>query len=103
MMRSFAAREGLDDVHAATAAGTAPHRCIVITRRGVAIGGRWHGCIELLASGRQACGLCGAGEEAVVADAVEAFWEHVDQEAANELGDVERHRGVAGTAFGAIV
>ena len=28
-----------------------------------------------------------------MADAVEAFRQHVDQATANELGDVERHRG----------
>jgi hypothetical protein len=28
-----------------------------------------------------------------VADAVEAFWQDVGEEAADELGDVERHRG----------
>ncbi len=37
-------------------------------------------------------GALWAGEEAVVADAMEAVWQHVQEEAADELGGVERHR-----------
>src|SRR5271166_6367682 len=52
-------------------------------------------------------GALWAGEEAVVADAMEAVWQHVQEEAADELGGVERHRlypGFVGRlAAGAIV
>ena len=52
-------------------------------------------------------GASGGGEEAVVADAMEAARQHVQEEAADELGRLERHRfdpGFAGcAAAGAIV
>jgi hypothetical protein len=35
------------------------------------------------------------GEQAVVADTVEAFWQHVDEEAADELVRGERHAFVS--------
>ena len=38
------------------------------------------------------CGASGAGEEAVVSDAVEAARQHVQEEAADELAGRERHR-----------
>ena len=48
-------------------------------------------------------GACAAGEQAVVADAVEAVRQDVDQEAADELGGGERHDLLALAAFGTIV
>ena len=51
-------------------------------------------------------GALWAGEEAVVADAMEAARQHVQEEAADELGGVERHRldpGFAGRLAAAIV
>ena len=39
MVRSLATGEGLDDVHAATAAGTMPRWCVGIGRGGVSGGG----------------------------------------------------------------
>ena len=40
---------------------------------------------EQLASVRDVCGAVAAGEQAIVPDAMEALWQHVDQEAADEL------------------
>ena len=42
-------------------------------------------------------------EEAVVADAMLASWQHVDQEPADELGRCQRHGGVAAGAFDAVI
>jgi hypothetical protein len=79
--------EGLDDEHAAATAGT---------RLGEWLGCRWIDFDGLF--GRRLCqpqvfarlrdrlGPVGAGEQAVVADAMEAFGQHVDEEPADELG-----------------
>lgn len=48
-------------------------------------------------------GTVAVSVEAVMADAVLASGEHVDQEAADELGRGQRHGGVAGRAFAAII
>src|SRR6201998_4887050 len=61
----------------------------------------WHG--EQFAGPRGVVGAGRSGEQAVVADAVETFWQNVDQEAADELVGGERHPFVARTAVGAIV
>ena len=45
----------------------------------------------------------GAGEQAVVADAVEAARQHVQEKAADELGGVERHGLEAVAAFDPVV
>jgi hypothetical protein len=45
----------------------------------------------------------GSGEEAVVADAVEAAGQHVQEKAADELGGVERHGPEPVAAFDAVV
>jgi hypothetical protein len=56
---------------------------------------RWAG--RQVCSGEQltsACDVVGAsafGEQAVVADAMQAFWQHVDEEAADELVGGKRH------------
>ncbi|MFT4916550.1 MAG: hypothetical protein ACI9C3_002421 [Yoonia sp.] len=42
-------------------------------------------------------------EEPVVADAVLASWEYVDQEPVNELNRCQRHGGVAARPFGAVI
>src|SRR5215831_2455299 len=44
-----------------------------------------------------------AGEQAVVADAVEAVWQDVNEEAADELMGCERHRLVSIAAFDPVV
>src|SRR5437016_11224994 len=59
--------------------------------------------IEQLACPRDVLGARGAGEETVVADAVEASWQDVDEEATDELARGERHDLVAGAAVGSIV
>ena len=43
------------------------------------------------------------GEQAVVADAVEALWQHVDEEAADELVGGERHALLAVAALDAVI
>src|SRR5580704_6334781 len=90
MLRPGAPREGLDDDHATTAAGawmqftrignweiTGLRRC------------RWD--VEQLTRSGDVIGARAAGEETVVADAVEAFGQHVGEEAADELVGTERH------------
>ena len=47
--------------------------------------------------------LAAAGEQAIVADAVEALRQDVEQEAADELGRGERHGGVAAWPFDPVV
>jgi hypothetical protein len=49
------------------------------------------------------CGPVGVGEEAVVTDAVEPVGQDMDQEAADELVGVERHRLVAGIELGPVI
>jgi hypothetical protein len=49
---------------------------------------------EKLARRSDALGLRAAGKEPVVANAMEALRENVNEEAADELAGVERHRGV---------
>jgi hypothetical protein len=80
--------EGLDDAHAAAAAGT---RWTLIGRLGRfdRIGRRRHG--EQFTRVFEAGLASGAGEQAVVADAMEAARQHVEQETANELVRRERH------------
>ena len=94
------AREHLDDDHATTAAWTA-------RLAGIDSG---LGRLALrFCSGEQltnACDVAGAGafgEQALVADAVQAFWQHVDEEAADELVCAERHLLVSIAAVDAII
>src|SRR5229473_4989275 len=64
------------------------------------------GCSAGTSSRRRALAMLSAraaGEQAVVADAVEARRQDVDQESADELGGSERHDLLAITTFGAIV
>ena len=77
------------------------------------LGGVGTGCIIWLClglwRGEQIAGFCDVlgtgtvGEQAVATDAVEAAWQHVDEEAADELGCGERHDLVPLAAFDAIV
>ena len=53
--------------------------------------------------GNRAVGARAFGEQAVVADAVESFWQHVDQESADELAGSECHDLLAVATIGAIV
>jgi hypothetical protein len=55
------------------------------------------------AHSRDRLGAVCAGEQAVAADAMEAFGQHVDQQAADELADVERHRRISDGAFDPVI
>ena len=87
MLRLAAAREGLDDEHAAAAAWAWPrqHARFVECCFGH-LGlfcGRRHG--EQLAHVRNVFGAAAAGEQPIVPDAMEALRQHVDQEAPDEF------------------
>src|SRR4051794_26815327 len=95
-----AAREDLDNDHATATAWTSrlvtTGRCI-----GWVVAGRL--CGEQLS---RTCDVVGAGrlgEQAVVADAVEAVRQDVNEEATDELVCCERHVLVSLTAFASIV
>ncbi len=87
LLRFLSRLEGFDDDHAAAAAGARIGACrwfAGLVDGLVVVGcGRWHG--EQLARPRNIGGAIGVGEQAVVADAMEAFWEHVHQETTDEL------------------
>src|SRR5215204_1533900 len=86
--RLVPARERLDDDHAAAAAGTRRTRVKRLLRL-VVVGRRRDG--QEMAGEREAGLAGGAGEQAVVADVVEALGQDVEQEAADELVGGERH------------
>ena len=48
-------------------------------------------------------GTVAVSEEAVVADAVLAFWEHMDEEPADELSRRQRHGGVSAGALDTVI
>jgi hypothetical protein len=87
VLRLAATREGLDDNHAAAAARTWTRQHAGLVERGCrCLGCYWarrHG--EQLARVRHAGGAVAAGEKAIVSDAMEAFWQYVDQKAPDEL------------------
>ena len=88
MPRRCTTREDLDDDHAAAAAWTSRLAGIDDVSIGLAV--RFCNGEQLT----RTCDVVGArafGEQAVVADAMEAFWQHVDQESADELVCGERH------------
>ena len=68
-----------------------------------ALCGRDLGRGERLADALDVAGANRAGEEAVVADAVEAARQHVQEKAADELGGVERHGLEPVAAFDPII
>src|SRR5208282_1187518 len=98
--------EGFDDDHPAAATGASAR-----WRRGfglaVRLGARAHGRGlgrgKRLAGARDVAGSNRAGEEAVVADAVEAARQDVQEKAADELGGVERHGPEPVAAFDPVV
>src|SRR5215831_6286866 len=94
--------EGLDDDHTAAAMRARVRQRL--PRIGLArlLGHRWSQ-VQELAHGFHCCGAIAAGEQAVVADAVETLWEDVAEEAANELADVEGHGRVAAGSVDPIV
>jgi hypothetical protein len=61
----------------------------------------WH--IEQLACSGDVIGAGAIGEQPVVANAVEAGGQHVDEEAADELVRSQRHGLVAGRPFNPVV
>src|SRR5690348_470436 len=94
------AREDLDEDHATAAAWT--------SRLAGIDGGAGRLCFrfcdgEQLTRAGDVVGASPFGEQAVVADAMQAFWQHVDEETADELEGPERHLLVAIAAFDAIV
>src|SRR5450631_4912857 len=104
MARLAAGLEGLDDEHAtATARARLGEH---LRRRRINLDrflGHRRGQTQEFARPRDRLGAVHAGEQAVVANAMEAFWQHVDEKPADELADVERHRRVAAWAFDPIV
>ena len=92
--------EGLDDDHVPAAAG-AWRAGVDWFAPMVVRGGRRDG--EQLAGEREAGLAGGAGEQAVVADAMEAARQDVEQEAADELVGGERHDLLPVGAVAAIV
>ena len=96
--------EGLDDEHAAAAAGARLGERLCYRRIDL---DRFlchrRGQTEEFACPRDRLGAVRAGEQAVVADAMEAFGQHVDEEPADEFADVERHRRVPAGAFDPVV
>ena len=61
------------------------------------------GYAEELAGQCDIAGAIAVGEEAVVADAVKPVGQYMDQEAADELVDVERHQLVASVGLGPVI
>ena len=86
MARLAAGLESLDDEHAAAAART--RLCERLCRIGLArlFGRRWVQVQKLTHGVNRMCAIA-AGEEAVMADAVEALGQDMDEEAADELVD----------------
>src|SRR5450432_3567930 len=100
MVRRCASLKDLDDDHAAAAAWT----------RGLAgVDDSLGRFILRIPDGEQlarACDVVGAGaprQQAVVADAVEAPWQHVDEEAADELVCREGHPLLTVAAFDPVI
>src|SRR3989442_4918878 len=89
MARRRAARKVLDDDHAAAATWT----CRLVVIRSIGIGGFALGLwpSEQFAGAGDVVGAGGLGQQAVVADAVEALGQDVDEESADELVCGECH------------
>src|SRR6516225_2329732 len=91
-------QEGLDDAHAAAAAGAGMlwrFRLFGLCGDGLDGVDRDEWNCEQLADTRDVVGASWAGQQAVVTDAVKALWQHVHQEAADELVGIERHHPVS--------
>src|SRR5262245_17531467 len=103
--RRAAALEALDDDHAAAAAWAGMRGGRWLGAIGGGIGGlglrRRH--VEQLACPCDVVSAGTIGEQAVVTDAVEAARQYMDEEAADELVDGERHHLVSIVAFAAVV
>src|SRR6202521_2196305 len=92
--------EGLDDGHAPAAAGTGwePIEWLWHFDR---LRRRCHR--KQFAGSRYMCLAGGTGEQAVMADAVEAMWQDMEQEAADELVRCERHHALPLRTIAAVV
>src|ERR1700732_5556818 len=104
--RRATALEGLDDDHAPPAMRARlceGLRFIGIDGGCIAGGVLWNGCVEQCARVLEAFGALAAGEQTVVTDAVESGWQHVDEEAADELAGCEGHDLVSIAAFAAVI
>jgi len=106
MPRCAATLECLDDDHssAATWAGIRGQVGLTIIRGGGVVGlrlRRWN--IEQLTGSGDVLGPAAIGEQSIMADAVEAAGQHVDEEAADELVDGECHHLAALLLLGAVV
>src|SRR5215207_10386390 len=100
MARRRAALEGLDDDHASAATRTC--RLVVIgSSTGRFALGLWPG--EQLTCACDVVGAGSLGQQAVVTDAVEALWQDVDEEAADELVFCQGHRLVSIAAFDPVI
>ena len=101
MARRRAAREGLDDDHAAAATWT----CRLVVIRSISIGRfalrLWPN--EQFADARDVVGAGGLGQQAVVTDAVEALGQDVDEESADELVCGKCHLLVSISALDSVV
>src|SRR5499425_312870 len=98
--------EGLDDDHPPAAARASIPVFIVPTIFGaIARLARrsWVGDGEEPAGQCNVVGPVGIGEEAVVTDAMKSIGQDMDQEAADELVGVERHKLIASVAFGPVI
>ena len=81
-------------------------KCLRLTAAGaVSIAGRilWCRDVEQPARSRDVLGASAVGEETVVTDAVETVGQDVDEEAADELVAIKRHKLVASDALGAVI
>src|ERR1700730_4014892 len=106
MLGLLASQELLDDAHTAAAARAGMLWRLWLFGRGVdGLDGidRNERRRDQLADARDVAGAGLAGEEAVVADAVEALRQDVHQEAADELEGIERHLLVPLGAFEAVI
>src|SRR6516162_3691810 len=98
--------EGLDDDHPPAAARASIPVFVVATIFGViARPARrsWVGYGEEPAGQCNVVGPVGIGEEAVVTDAMKSVGHDMDQEAADELVGVERHKLITSVALGSVI
>src|SRR5215471_980577 len=95
--------EGLDDDHPPAAARASIPVFVVATIFGVIARRSRVGYGEEPAGQCNVVGPFGIGEEAVVTDAMKSVGQDMDQEAADELVGVERHKLIASVALGPVI
>src|ERR1035437_150417 len=84
-------REPFDEVHGSAASRTVPERARLVRGRRCRRSGHVFRATKQLEAERQEGDALPVGEEAEVADAHEASWEQVQEEAAQELVDRQGH------------